>query len=98
MVFTLFKSTGPTNPELPSLQDWQKGMAVTPKRMHFHARISEIRRGASLFGSQLPVPRLHGNWKPGPTSPLGCILPQLPGLKRRLCLAFIRVVPVLVTE
>ena len=28
----------------------------------------------------------------------GCVLPQLPGLKPRLCLAFIRIVPVLATE
>lgn len=100
-VFTQWKSTDPTNPQLSSCQAWQKDTELRPMGMRCHVPVSEPRRGTQSVQFTAACPTLTdtviGN--ADQRLLLACTPPQFPGLERRpLCLASVTVVPVLVTE
>lgn len=96
------KSTDPTYLQLPSFQVWQKDMELTPKRMSFQVPISEIWRSTLSVSFIAAFPHTYrcGTVISHPDQLLfpGCRLSKLPELKPRLCLTFIRGVPIFVTE
>lgn len=87
-------------PSTSFISDLAKDTEVTAKRMHFHGPTSKIWRGAQAAWFTAACPTLTDTvfYSPDQLLFLGCLFPQLTGLDLRLCLAFLRVVPVLVTE